>query len=355
MRHLTARYTVAATLLCAWACAKSNDQGTGDDSYTPVPGKGGTSSTSGGSGGNVATGGSTAPTTGGSATGGSVSSGGDSAGGSTSGGTTGGSDVPGAGGSGATGGASATGGGPAAGGSVGMGGSVGTGGGVGMGGSVGTGGSGATGAGGTETGGTSSTGSGGTGGSGYAFDPNFKPPDMSFAKIVVMYTASNTTKSTSNIQFTINLKNQTDAAYPMGTVTVRYWLSSEPPPSTMLYYSSSNLSCKAAPTFVSNHANSYLEFSFAATGSLPPSTDPNAQNAGTLQGGVQAGSGVNAMFNQANDWSFDGTAAMSKLNGKITVYDGTTLIFGCEPTEVCAMPDDTTGGGAAGAGGAPAL
>jgi hypothetical protein len=227
-----------------------------------------------------------------------------------------------------------------------------------MGGSVGTGGSagsGATGAGGTETGGTSSTGSGGTGGSGYAFDPNFKPPDMSFAKIVVMYTASNTTKSTSNIQFTINLKNQTDAAYPMGTVTVRYWLSSEPPPSTMLYYSSSNLSCKAAPTFVSNHANSYLEFSFAATGSLPPSTDPNAQNAGTLQGGVQAGSGVNAMFNQANDWSFDGTAAMSKLNGKITVYDGTTLIFGCEPTEVCAMPDDTTGGGEAGAGGAPAL
>lgn len=356
MRSAGARYSVAAALLFAWACAKSNDPGTGDDSYTPTRGQGGTSATGGGSGGSLATGGSGPVTTGGSSNGGSVSSGdsggsGSGVGGATSGGTTGGGDMTGSGGTGVTGGASAMAGRPGTGGANSTGGSVGTGGsGVGTGGTgLGTGGTGSAGAPVTNAGGT------GTGGT-LPFDPNFKPPDMTgFAKIVVMYTASQTMKSTSNIQFTLNLKNQTDAAYPMGTVTVRYWMSAEPPPSTMLYYSSSNLSVKAAPKFVSNHANSYLEFSFAATGSLPPSTDPNAQNDGTLQGGVQAGSGVNEMFNQSNDWSFDGTAAMSKANGKITVYDGTTLIWGCEPSEVCAMPPATTGGGEAGAGGVPAL
>lgn len=355
MTRVMAPHWIAVALVCVWACAKTNDA-QDDGSFIP-PSSGGTSSANGGSG---ATGGS-APASGGASTGaigGSVATGGGSG---VGGGETGGAGAaPANGGSGTSvGGATGMAGRPGTGGANGTGGSVATGGGVGTGG-VAAGGNGGT-AGSAVSGGTGSGGmpaaSGGasTGGT-LPYDPNFKPPDMTAnAKIVVMYTASQTMKSTSNIQFTLNLKNQTDAAYPMGTVTVRYWMSAEPPPSTMLYYSSSNLSCKSAPKFVPNNANSYLEFSFGATGSLPPSTDQNAQNEGTLQGGVQAGQGVNENFNQSNDWSFDGTAAMSKPNEKITVYDGTTLIWGCEPSQVCADTSAPPPTGDAGMGGEASL
>jgi hypothetical protein len=353
MRFLTARYTVAATLLCAWACAKSNDQPTGDDSYTPVPGKGGASSTSGGNGGTFMTGGSTSPTTGGSSTGGSSASGGGALGGSTSGGATGGGNAPGAGGNSASGGSNATGGTPGAGGTPGTGGSVGTGGSIGTGGSVGGGATGGT----TGSGGMPAMGAGGsgpgTGGSSYMFDPTFKPPDMTkFAKMIVLYQAGQTAKSATNIQFSLLLKNMTDAAYPMGKVTVRYWMSAEPAPMTALDYAATNLSCKGAPKFVTNHADSYLEFSFGTAGTLPPSTDQNAPNEGNVNGRVQSGVN-NENFDQSNDWSFSAAASGMQPNPKITVYDGTTLIWGCEPTQVCATADST--GGEAGAGGAPAL
>ncbi len=345
MRTVTARNVVASALLCVWACAKTNDAAP-SDSFQPAVGQGGTQATSGGTGG---TGGSATPVggsmplmTGGSSTGATGGSTGTGAvGGSATGGSAGSGVMPGTGGNGATGGTTAMAGRPATGGASSTGGAPGAGGssngGMGLGPSSG--------------GMPAASGGGGSGGT-LPFDPKFKPPDMTAtAKIVVMYTASNAMTSTSNIQFTLNLVNKTDAAYPMSTVTVRYWMSAEPPPSTMLYYSSSNLSC-SGPKFVPNNANSYLEFTFGKTGSLPPSTDQNAQNDGTIQGGVQAGSGVNENFNQANDWSFDGTAAMSKPNGKITVYDGTTLIWGCEPSEVCA--DTTAMTGEAGMSGQPA-
>jgi cellulose 1,4-beta-cellobiosidase len=179
------------------------------------------------------------------------------------------------------------------------------------------------------------------------------PPDMSAAKIVVLYKCDQRQSMGSSVAMTLYLKNQTDAAYDLSNVTVRYWMSSEPPPRPERYHSAANLS-SSIPVFVPNMAVSYLEWSFGAAGTLPAYVDQNTlNNNGVIQAGVQSNLGV-AQFNQANDWSFDATAMAAKENPKITVYDGDTLIWGCEPSQVCAViePDPT---GEAGAGGQSSL
>lgn len=173
---------------------------------------------------------------------------------------------------------------------------------------------------------------------------------MSAAKIVVLYKCDQRTATGSSVAMTLYLKNQTDAAYDMSEVTVRYWMSSEPPPRPERYHSASNLSSTTPPVFVPNMAVSYLEWRFGASGTLPVYVDQNTlNNNGVLQAGVQSTLGI-AQFNQANDWSFDPTAMAAKPNPKITVYDGDTLIYGCEPSQVCAeiTPEPS---GEAGAGG----
>jgi len=190
---------------------------------------------------------------------------------------------------------------------------------------------------------------GGTGTGGIPNDPNWMPPDMSAAKIVVLYKCDQRQATGSSVAMTLYLKNQTDAAYDLSDVTVRYWMSSEPPPRPERYHSATNLS-SSVPVFVPNMAVSYLEWSFGATGTLPAYVDQNTlNNNGVIQAGVQSNLGV-AQFNQANDWSFDSTAMAAKANPKITVYDGDTLIYGCEPSQVCAViePEPTGEGGAGG-------
>jgi hypothetical protein len=62
---------------------------------------------------------------------------------------------------------------------------------------------------------------------------------------------------------------------------------------------------------------------------------------------VQAQSNT-GQFNQTGDWSFDATASAYKANPKMTIYDDGTLIWGCEPSHICAMVDDTGEAGASG-------
>jgi len=207
-------------------------------------------------------------------------------------------------------------------------------------------------AGGNPNGGGANAGGAGTGGGtgGIPNDPNWMPPDMSNAKIVAFYHVDQGAATSTNIQMTIVLKNQTDAAYDLTNVTVRYWMSSEPPPRPEQYYSSAGLRLTGAPTFVPNMAVSYLLLSFRAGGVVPAYVDQNTLEQSRIQIGVQAGSAGNTRFNQANDWSFDATASGSKANPKITVYDGDTLIWGCEPSHVCAVISDGGEGGAGGQG-----
>ncbi len=296
-------------------------------------GTGGSSMQTGGSGGSLATGGASAA--GGGGTGG-VTTGGT--GGSVMTGGTGGSVTD--GGRGATAG-TATGGGQSAGGTPGAGGSNA------MGGSSM---SGASNGGVGASGGTAGSPAGGSGGgaAGLPNDPNWMPPDMSDAKLIVLYQAQQKEAMTYSVGMMLQLRNQTDAAYDLSKVTIRYWFSSEAAPMPRFDYTATGLSAASAPTFVGNAGNSYLEISFKAGGTAPVYVDQNSLNNTNMSVACQAQSNT-GQFNQGNDWSFDSTASAYEANPKMTVYDDGVLIYGCEPSHTCATIEDTAGtGGTAG-------
>jgi hypothetical protein len=344
---------LAGAVLVTWACAKGNEPDNG--SSVQAPSAGGSGATGG-----SAQGGSGGASSGG--TGGSVmTSGGTGGVGGGTGGVGGGTGGSAAGSKSETGGAGGAGGGTggsvATGGSVGTGGSVATGGDTGTGGSVATGGTGGTvatggtggtvGDGGRSTGGSSGKGSssGGMGVAGFTSDPNFKPPDMSKAKLIVYYQAQQNMAMTYSIGMMLQIKNTTDAPYDLGKVTIRYWFTSEAAPMPRFDYTATGLSASGSPTFFGNASNPYIELKFKAGGTVPVYVDQNSLNNTNMSVAVQAQSNT-GQFNQGNDWSFDSTASAYKINPKITVYDNGTLIFGCEPSRLCA---DTTDMGMAGA------
>ena len=344
-RQLTRPHVITGAVLVTWACAKETPL-PDPEVYEPAAGGSGAKPGTGGSSAQPGTGGSVPGTGGSSATGGSGATGGSTV-------TGGAGGAMSSGGRSAEGGAMSSGGRAENGGTTSTGGSTGVGGANGVGGTNATGGVGATG-GSVSTGGASSGGTGaggrGTGGTGMAGvpnDPNWKPPAMTgFAKLVVLYTNQQKTAMSYNVGMQLQIKNQTDAAYSLGKVTIRYWMSSEPAPMPRLDYSASGLSANM-PTFVGNGGNSYVQVSFKTAGTIPVYVDQNSLNNTNISLNIQAQSNT-GMFDQGNDWSFDSTASAYKENPKITVYDDGVLIWGCEPSHACAMPD---AGGEGGAGG----
>jgi hypothetical protein len=177
------------------------------------------------------------------------------------------------------------------------------------------------------------------------------PPDMSAAELIPYYQANQTAASAREIRMTLVLRNVSDEPYDLSDVTLRYWFSAEPAPKPRVDYFSENLNV-VLPTFASNMANSYYEFTFRAGGTVPVYVDQNSLNQGQIQFVIYTDL-PNTNFDQSNDWSYDRTATASKPNPKITMYQGDTLIWGCEPSRVCAEFEETPGGegGAAGASG----
>lgn len=332
-----------------WACATANESSPDDGTRTPTAARGGRAGSS-----------SQAGTSAQSGSGGTLAQGGTGGSNGATGGSSGSSSGGSAGSAAAAGGTGGNAGNNAAGGTTGMAGTSASGGSTATGGTMAMGGANATG-GTSAAGGVSTAGMGGTSGvagslpnagtGGMPIDPNWMPPaDMEeTAKLVVLYQAGQTASMSSNIQMTLFLRNQTDAAYDLADVTIRYWMSSEPSPQPRTYSASQSLSSAGDPDFVPNMANSYLEFSFRAGGTLPVYVDQNSLNNARIDAGVQT-STPNTRFNQANDWSFN-SGTTSRANPKITVYDGDTLIWGCEPSRVCAEPEEPPPGGEGGAGG----
>jgi hypothetical protein len=239
-----------------------------------------------------------------------------------------------------------------------MGGATGVGGANATGGNAATGGTATTGgmpgAGGISNGGVSNggvsnggmTSSGGTGMAGVPSDPNWKPPDMTAtAKLIVLYQLQQKDAKSYNVGMMLQLKNQTDAAYDLSKVTIRYWMSAEPAPMPKTDYAAAGLNAASAPTFVGNSGNSYVQMSFKTGGTVPVYVDQNTLNNTNMSINVQAQSNT-GQFTQTNDWSFDATASAYKANPKMTVYDNGVLIWGCEPSHVCAEPDAGGEGGA---------
>ena len=340
---------LVGTVLVTWACAKGLETDGGDtrDDTTGGTGAGSGHVPRGGSAGDLmqpGTGGATPGFGGTPATG---TGGGTAATGATSGtgGSGGRSD---SGGGSAMGGRAATGGASPAGGASAMAGRSASGGAETTGGvSAGGNATGGNATGGMPGGGVTSSG-GATGMAGVPNDPNWKPPDMTAtAKLIVLYQAQQTAPMSTDVRFNLTLKNMTDAAYAMSKVTIRYWMSSEPAPTMHVYYSSAGLKVAGTPKFVGNMSNSYVEISFSAGGTVPVYVDQNSLNDTQIQAAVNT-STQNAHFDQSNDWSFDGTAAQAKPNPKITMYDNGTLIWGCDPSHVCAAADTSSVGGAGG-------
>jgi endoglucanase len=170
---------------------------------------------------------------------------------------------------------------------------------------------------------------------------------MSTQDLVILYTNEVSATMGREIRFNLRLKNNTDAAMGLSTVTIRYWMSAEPAPRFAIDYAATGLRANSPPTFVTNAGNSYVEFSFGATGSVIPYVDNNTLEQTRIN--VRIDTTLNTpQFNQSNDWSFDGTSGQLKANAKITAYDGDTLIFGCEPSQTCAEPSAPSGEGGAG-------
>src|SRR5689334_11087822 len=291
MRRLKTNLLTSAVLV-AWACAP--DAPPADT--TPFDPTGG-SSGNGGSGGSSANGSGGSAASGGS----SATSSGGTGGVAMTGGTGGGAITGGAGGASGTGGGNAAGGGTAAAGRA-------AGGANATGGRANTTGGRANATGGapdamggapSAMGGASSVGGNASGGSGTAGgsmgaaglpnDPNWKPPDMTAtAKLIVLYQAQQKEAMSYTVGMMLQLKNQTDAAYDLSKVTIRYWFSSEAAPMPRFDYTASGLSAASAPTFVGNMSNSYIQISFKAGGTVPVYVDQNSLNNTNMSVAVQA-------------------------------------------------------------------
>jgi hypothetical protein len=142
------------------------------------------------------------------------------------------------------------------------------------------------------------------------------------------------------------MQNKAATALNLSTVKVRYWMTAEVTPNTHSYYSAGGMDLNGAPTYVADGDNSYLEFTFGSAGQVPAhNSDLNATE---FQGTIDTTG--NGMFDQSNDWSFNAALDTDppQPNDKITVYVGTKLIWGCEPSGAC--PGSNGEGGAGGQG-----
>lgn len=188
-------------------------------------------------------------------------------------------------------------------------------------------------AGGTGGGGGSGSGSGGSGSS--------VPPDvLARASVIVYYQTSHATALDGTIQMKLFIENRSADPLPMANVEIRYWFTAEVATELHQYYTGPEAKQPQA-VFVSDADNSHASMTFGG-GSIAKGADLNASE---VQLEVSSNAGK---FDQSDDFSWQPGASASTPNDKITLYLADTLLWGCEPSGVCA---DAAGGN--GAGGAP--
>lgn len=184
-------------------------------------------------------------------------------------------------------------------------------------------------------------GMGGGGGSGSGGSGSSVPPDvLARASVIVYYQTSHATALDGTIQMKLFIENRSADPLPMANVEIRYWFTAEVATELHQYYTGPEAKQPQA-VFVSDADNSHASMTFGG-GSIAKGADLNASE---VQLEVSNNGGK---FDQSDDFSWQPGASASTPNDKITLYLADTLLWGCEPSGVCA---DAAGGN--GAGGAP--
>jgi hypothetical protein len=170
------------------------------------------------------------------------------------------------------------------------------------------------------------------------------------ADVVIHYVVTKAAASSKDIEMQLFLENRGAMSLDMKNVTVRYWLTAEAPtPKLTSFYQGDDLKNSIALAFVSGDED-YVVASFSG-GVIPPA-EPLYKTEFQIQ--IES---ATVDFEQTNDWSFDASStsnAPSRPNPKITAYLGTELVWGCEPSGVCAGAAGEGGAGGQGQGGEPA-
>lgn len=173
------------------------------------------------------------------------------------------------------------------------------------------------------------------------------PPDvLERASVIVYYQTSRTTALDGIIQMKLFIKNQSPDPLPMSSVKIKYWFTAEVEPTLHQYYTGPQAQQPKA-TFVDAGDESHALMTFGG-GSIVMGGDLNASE---VQLEIANNTGK---FNQADDFSWQPSSVVSTPNGKITLYLADRLVWGCEPSGVCAEDAGAggAGGGAGGMGGA---
>jgi hypothetical protein len=184
----------------------------------------------------------------------------------------------------------------------------------------------------------SSGGSGGTGG---------VPPDViENARIVLLYKVDSSTAATASVFMHLYLRNQGDDEFPLSAAEVRYWFDSD----GLSYALASHYQGPEIGPVTLDRGDAggdeYVAITFGSSANLPANT-PDI-NATEFQVKLDATQGT---FDQSNDYSFAPALMSPTEHLRVTVYLADHLVWGCEPSGVCAG-DEPGAGGAAGAAGA---
>lgn len=136
------------------------------------------------------------------------------------------------------------------------------------------------------------------------------------------------------------LENKGEVALPLGALEVRYWYEATATVTTLRnYYTGGDLTT-VTWTAAETSGEKYAAATFAP-GNLPVNEGNYAATEFQLQ--LENGNHV-----PTGDWSYSSTLGNFGITDKVTAYLEDTLVWGCEPTGVCAGDDGMGGGGGEG-------
>ena len=136
--------------------------------------------------------------------------------------------------------------------------------------------------------------------------------------------------TSSEIQPNIMIENYTGSSIPLSSLKIRYWFTKDSPRTVLYVCYWATAGCpNLSGTFTSlptprPGADTYLEIGFNASAG-------NLQSLYNTEVQVEAHKSDWSNFNQADDYSFDGTQTAYAVSSHVTLYQNGILVWGTEP------------------------